>query len=486
MEKNKTKGIFSLILAMLLLLPACSETTVENDDKASTDVQTPGAEEVVVEEDEPDIYANVPTGDYGGSDFNLLQYEETSAATATICVEELTGESFNDAVYQRTLNVEENLNVKIGFLATSLSDVTSTITSSVTAGDDFYQAVWQHSTTAVVNFVANGYAMKLNGISAFDFSAPWWNQNAMNSIRLTEDDYMAFGDINYYLFDFQSIIICNSPFITDNNMEDPYTLVDEGEWTIDKFLGMVESAANDLDGDGVLGGAKDMIGFTGYTTATELGFTHSADVELFSRDENGNVKYDGVSEKYFDVVQRYSNVIGRKELAEHNGDYLGRFRNGLTLFTSCSVGDLSKMREVEFDFKVLPFPKYDSAQENYISFVTNQIQPMIIPITVQDTERAGVVLENMCAESHKVVREKYFDELVNYKYVRDQESVKNLRMMYSNDTRFEVGHIYNWGGVESIIVAALTGQGDTFVSKMEKNEKVMSKMMEKTMNAIMG
>ncbi len=483
------KKLLSLTLALLLLLPAfaaCGESRENSDAPADVpgDTPTPSAETPAEEETEPDLYAELPAGDYGGADFPLLQYEETSAATSTICVEEMNGEAVNDAIYQRTLNVNERLGVTIVFEKTSLSSVNSIMSTSVTAGDDHYQAFWQHSTNTVTNFLAKGYLMTMNGISAFDFSAPWWNRNAMDSVRLNDRIYMAFGDINYYLFDFQSIIICNKPFLADHNMTDPYTLVREGGWTIDAFLSMVKEGAQDLDGNGELGGAQDMLGFTGFTTATELGFTHAADVELFSRDGDGSVVYDGVSEKYFDVVSRYSDVLGEKTIAVHGGDYLGRFRNGLTLFTSCSVGELSTMRETEFDYLVLPFPKYDTEQEQYISFITNQIQPMVIPITVSDTERAGVVLENMCGESHKLVRERYFDELVNYKYVRDEDGIEILRMLYGSDARFEIAHIYNWGGIENTITGALTGNAGSFISSMQKMEKVMTKAMTKTMDAI--
>lgn len=487
---KKTERVLVLLLALLMTaLPACSEKAAEEPaGETDTPVQSqPSAEEEDASaETEPDIYAVLPEASYGGADFGLLQYEETSAATSTVCVEELNGEAVNDALFQRTVNVSERLGVNINFQKTSLAEVNSIMSNSVTAGDDTWQAFWQHSTNTVSNFLVKGYLLDLNNVSGFDFDNPWWSRNAMESLRLNERTYMAFGDINYYLFDFQSIIICNLPMITDYNLADPYTLVQEGDWTIDTFLSLVKESARDLDGDGTLGGAGDMLGFTGYPTATELGFTHAADVEMFSRSADGSIVYDGVSEKYFDVVSRYSAVFGDKNYAVHGGDYLGRFRDGLTMFTSCSVGELSTMRDVEFDYAVLPFPKYDAEQEGYISFITNQMQPMVIPITVSDTDRAGVVLENLCGESHKLVREKYFDELVNFKYVRDQNAIDILHMLYGGDARFEIGHVYNWGQVENTIVAALDGKGDTFISSMQRMEKTLSKSMQKTMDAITG
>lgn len=486
MSRQKRK-IISILLAMILCAPvfsACSDTTVQESAADVPNAEAKNAENpenTAAAEEEPDIYANLPTGDYGGGDFSMLQYEETSAATSTICVEELNGEAVNDAIYNRTQNVNERLNVNIVFNKAGLNDVNSIMSTSIVAGDDLHQVFWQHSTNTVTNFLAKGYLVQLDGIEGFDFENPWWNKNAMESLKLNEKTFMAFGDINYYLFDFQSIIICNMPMIADYNMQNPYTLVNEGTWTIDAFLGMVQGAAQDINGDGQLGTPDDVIGFTAYKTATELAFLHAADVSLFSRDADNKITYNGVGEKYYEVLSRYSAVFGDTTYAEHNGDYLGRFREGKTLFTGCSVGELSTMREVEFDYAVLPYPKYDEAQEHYISFITNQMQPMVIPVTVQDTARAGVVLENLCGESHKIVRDKYFEVLLQSKYVRDQQSIDNLQMLYGSDGRFEIAHVYGWSQLEGDITAALAGGAETFISAMAKKEKPLAKVMEKSM-----
>ncbi len=487
----------SFLLALLMLLfvlAACGESgtdaggTTARPDGTAQPAETDPEDTV---DETGDIYAKLPRAEYGGADFPLLQYEESTAATATVCVEDWTGEAVNDAIYQRTINVSDRLGVNITFeKTTSTAQLNDIMIPSIAAGDDHYQAFWQHSTNVAAKYLVQGYLLTMNDISAFDFSAPWWNRNAMDSIRLNDRIYMAFGDINCYLFDFQSIIICSKPYVEDRGVTDLYDLVREGKWTIDAFLAMVEEASEDLNGNGRYGEAADQIGFAGYKTATELAFTHAADAELFSRGEDGVVRYDGVSEKYFDVISRYDEVLGDKGCAEHNEDYMGRFRDGLTVFASCSVGQLSTMRETEFDYLVLPFPKYDEEQESYVSFISNQIQPTVIPVTVDDTDRAGVVLENLCAESYRLVRECYFEKLVNYKYVRDRESIDVLRMLYASDARFEIGHIYgwgsDWGGIENMIADALTGKADTFVSSMEKREQSIVHAIAATMDAISG
>jgi len=476
MKKAARRPLTSL-LVLLLLIPAaaCSEPV---EDTAVT-TAAPISDTLV---QEVDIYADLPTGDYNGEDFHLLQYEETTAATSTICVEELGGDSVHDAIYERTLTVSDRLDVNIKFTATSLPDVNTKVINCVMSSDDIYQAFWQHSTNTVTNFLANGYAVELGGIAGFDFSKPWWNDVAMKSLSLNDKTYMAFGDINYYLFDFHSILIFNQRLIEQYNLDNPYDLVNDGTWTMDAFLNLVKSSAYDLNGDGRFGGAKDLIGFTAFRTATEFAFLHGADVSLFSRDTDGNLQYNGVSEDYFDVLSSYSEVFGEAKFAEHNKDYLGRFRNELTMFTGCGVGELSTMRDVEFGFGVVPYPKKDENQENYISFVSNQIQPMVIPSSVVNLERAGVVLENLCAESYRQVRDEYFNVLLEAKYVRDEESIANLNMIYSNETRFEIEHVYNWNGIEETVTGALAGKASTFMSSMQKVAPALEKSIEKTLN----
>ena len=154
------KKIISLTLALLLLLPAfaaCGENKENSDAPADApvDAGTPSAESPAEEETEPDLYRDLPAGDYGGADFALLQYEETSAATSTVCVEELNGEAVNDAIYQRTLNVNERLGVNIVFEKTSLSAVNSIMSTSITAGDDFYQVFGNENVMQVTTIIDN-------------------------------------------------------------------------------------------------------------------------------------------------------------------------------------------------------------------------------------------------------------------------------------------------------------------------------------------
>ena len=100
------------------------------------------------------------------------------------------------------------------------------------------------------------------------------------------------------------------------------------------------------------------------------------------------------------------------------------------------------------------------------------------------TERQRTILEALAAESVNTVTTALYDVCLNGKYVRDEEGIEILRMLYGSDARFEIAHIYNWGGIENTITGALTGNAGSFISSMQKMEKVMTKSMTKTMDAI--
>lgn len=101
-------------------------------------------------------------------------------------MDDLTGESVNDAKYERTQAVREKLNVEINHTNTTLEKVAKDVPAAVAAGDDIYQAVSQITGRTVTEFLMQGYLMDQNEIPEIDFSKPWWNDNAINSLKLNE------------------------------------------------------------------------------------------------------------------------------------------------------------------------------------------------------------------------------------------------------------------------------------------------------------
>ncbi|MBQ2546919.1 MAG: hypothetical protein II557_11575 [Clostridia bacterium] len=137
------KKILSLLLAALLILPCflagCSENKENSDTKADSNTPSsdPNAEVEVAEETEfsrANVKDDLPDDlDYNGQELLFLARSK-AWFEGEMYVEELNGETLNDAVYNRDSKVEERLNVTVNY---SLQDDTNAlINKNVTAGAD--------------------------------------------------------------------------------------------------------------------------------------------------------------------------------------------------------------------------------------------------------------------------------------------------------------------------------------------------------------
>ena len=472
MFATRNKRLLAILLAALMLLPmlvACGDT----GDTTDTTVGD-------VTEGDTEKQPAVEKNNYNDAEFTAIYCADTfNEGYFFIEEDEIEmGNDLEDKIYERALAVEDRLKVEFVNHALKLDEVTSALRNSIAGGMDEYDVCWTHSTTTVSNFLAPGYLIDLNTIEDFDFEKPWWDDTANDYLALDEHLYMAFGDINIYLFDFHSTILFNKE-VTNQHQINLYDEVKNGTWTIDKFITLVTDLALPAD-DG--SGNYDRIGYAGNATATMFGFLHGTGVDLFSYDEEGVPYMEMVSETYLDVLTRYSNLFKDTKLCNtRDGDCVTTFAAQKATFISCSVGQLGALREESFDYGLLPFPKYNKEQKEYISFVTNQIQPMVIPKSAGNTARTGVILENLAAESYRRVRPEYFQVLLDSKYVRDHESMENMDMLFSSETRFELEHIYAWNKFEETVVNALTGKAESFTSSVKSYTKALNRCVENTM-----
>ena len=78
---------------------------------------------------------------------------------------------------------------------------------------------------------------------------------------------------------------------------------------------------------------------------------------------------------------------------------------------------------MEADFGIIPYPKLDEAQKQYVSRVEYYF-PTIVPINSDSLGITGVMLEALQSESAKTVRPAYYDIALKTKYTRDDESAQ--------------------------------------------------------------
>jgi hypothetical protein len=159
------------------------------------------------------------------------------------------------------------------------------------------------------------------------------------------------------------------------------------------------------------------------------------------------------------------------------------FQENKGLFYMLSLTIMHKMRGMNSDFGVLPFPKFDKSQTEYYHTVqagtTNSI---VFPTTTPAPEMASIIVEDMCYEARDTVRHAYFDITITNKTIRDEESAEMLDLIL-NTRIYDLGYIFNWNGIGTMLSTIYPDAG-TFASKYEKLESKAQIEMEKTIEEV--
>ncbi len=441
MQNKRFVRLTSLFL-FLILLTASAVSCVQTEDFPK---ETGPETEAETKADESYLYDDLPTGNYDGYTFNMLQYEEETPFGFLTHVEEINGEPVNDALYSRSAAVESKLGIDIELYATSLAEVNELIRQSVASNDHQYDVFWQHAQNMAVTNVCDGRVYDLASIEAFDFSKPWWQEVLMTEIAVGDGRYMAVGDINLYLWEFRTAMVFNKDLMKDYGIAYPYESVKNGNWTIDRFLETVTDFGQDLDGDGVFGEvADDLFGLGGACTVSFNGFYFGADKTVFRKDDDNLPYFTGLTDDYFEFFEKLSAVVSDKTTTDYRWGFQDTFIDNRMLFFTGSIGYLNYFRRLDMDFGLVPYPKENEEQESYQSFVTGQFQPLAIPVCNPDPDRTGVILENLAAESYRRLRDPYFHNLQEGKYVRDDESIDMLKLIYASPCHTYIEYVYNW------------------------------------------
>ena len=149
-----------------------------------------------------------------------------------------------------------------------------------------------------------------------------------------------------------------------------------------------------------------------------------------------------------------------------------------------AIGNAVGLRDMESDFGVLPYPKYNPEDENYRNrnFGSSYFA---IPITAKNLEMSAVVLEAQNFYSYRDVRPTYYETILKDKVARDQETAEMLDLVIDTcyiDPFFVYGT--NLSYVADKPFNLIVSKSDTYASEMQRLEKPVSKQLDKLIEAI--
>lgn len=189
----------------------------------------------------------------------------------------------------------------------------------------------------------------------------------------------------------------------DLGLEDLYALARSDNWTLEKMRQMGLQAVADLNGDQKMD-ANDRYGMICWnaTSFYEIYLT-SSDAEIMKQGDNGIPYFYCYDEQFYDVCERLLEVFNTDNFTILDGDQsINYFMENKGLFCSWTLYGATRMRAMDTDFGIIPFPKYDESQESYWHVSQIRMQ-LMVPYHV-DPERTGTILEALAYYSAKITQ----------------------------------------------------------------------------------
>ncbi|MCL2158805.1 MAG: hypothetical protein FWH48_05290, partial [Oscillospiraceae bacterium] len=418
-----------------------------------------------------------PEHDFGGETLNVLVrkdgWYDGSQDIDDITVETLSGEIFGDAVYERTKKVEEKYNFQIK--TTPVQDPTGTVQKTVKAGEDVYQLIQEKLMFMSQTLVPQNYLLDLKTVLEINLDAPWYNQHAVKDLSINNKLASIGGDMTVNDKGGVIMVTYSKKLAEQYGLENLYTTVNEGKWTLDKMYELMMATTADINGDGKLTVKDDQWGlvcedYGGWMLSAASGN------RLADLDSDGLPYITCLSEKNVGDYEKIKKLMyekdGRATIAEDD-EHVRIFVENRCFLSIDMLSSIVMLRGMEEDFGIIPMPKQNESQKDYISTISPWVSRFIaIPSTCKNVEMAGAAIDALSRESADTVVPAYYDNLLNQKIARDEESIEMLKQIFSS-VIYDIGAVFNWGGIWDQQHTFFSTKKEDYVSF---HEKIMGKI----------
>ena len=402
----------------------------------------------------------VPQLDFRGEKFAVMLLEYSTGWWAP---EEQTGDSLNDAIYNTKQYTEDRLNVKLMY---TLEDTTQKVYDLIAMGDSTYSAI-----TAPFNrmgmFAADGMLLDWSGIPYIDLDAAWWNQSAREAIEVRGRNYLMVGAANIEEVRVTYCVYFNKDLAEQYStvLPDLYELVDNGEWTMDKFIELSRIGYVDLNGN-QKADQYDQFGLAAQTSSYAVPFLYSCGELTTARDENGipyisvnTEKVASIAEKTYELIYGNPAVFPTYDWSTHSDIFVeGRALFMYGTFTHA----LSHFREMQDRYGFLPYPKYDEFQKEYRTCPDPSGSTFGIAMNCRDTEMTGAVMEVLNSRAWQDEQPALYDAALKGRAADTEDDARMIDIIVKGIT-YDFGYIF--GGPGELLSKMMTHKTKDFASQ---------------------
>ena len=475
---KKIARLLALLLACLMLV-----TIV-----AACDEQTEGEQGSERVEDEYGREGDdLPALNYKNDEISVLNW---NAENPEFEIEQITSDNVQNALYDRNGEIERRLNVELKF-TTEEGDVkhmkpfVALVQRVYDSRTHDFDIIASYSRTEGM-LAIQGYLEDLKTIDGtyINLEKPWWPDNVIETVSIADSMYFISGDISPNVLHQMQVIYFNKNLLNEywNNAAQGkgfesdrdekgkeivspasrmvYQMAYDGIWTIDALINLTRGADGNgtYRDNGTTSGVKDYNDQYGFTsTAYQIdSFYTGSNLRLIEHVDTGEVlkvSSDYGSFKTVKLVTKLGDWFKEQScLADTNTNDLNKWDDpwaaGKAMFIACRA-DHVKNLDAEWDYGVLPVPKYDNRQANYYTCMGNPFSLYGIFSGLDDLgDRAETlkemtaVLECWASESYRLVTPEVFEVNMQLKYADTQYETDMFEIVRSSVV-FDLGRIFS-------------------------------------------
>ena len=463
------KKLTALVLALLMMVAivaGCADTSDGTPQETTPAISgnpgeaTPGGDSEggeVVETTPAETVPEFVEEDYNEDQFLIFQRSENATSYRGFYIDSPEPiDTMSEAVFARNLAVEEKYNVVIETL--QQLEPYKDIRTYLASGDVPFDLILDRR-TYLGSLALEGCFYNFNDLEYVDFSKPYWDSNCAEGYEVAGKLFFMANDVSVSNLADARFLYFNRALVDRYDLEDPYKLIDNNQWTLDKFLELVRSVSTD-NGDNVWDG-NDVYGLcseTGDSNSNILHWLVGCGLRFIEKDSSGELLTNVYNDKTQSIMTRVADTLEGTQYAltfnnaakgADTSGYANIYDYGRSLFASDHFlfiegnMDIShQFRDMTSDYGVAPNPKYDTAQEEYYHKMDRFSLIWAIPKCNMDYEQLGILFEYWAYESSKTVMPAFYEITIKTKRVPDEKASAMIDVV-KDSIRYDLTEIYN-------------------------------------------
>ena len=445
----KKRSSFSILLLILIFSMIFSGCVVK---KKNTGTDTTAE---IKADDPADTYV-APDVNYNGKEFNIMRWTWDEDWVLSVTKESTPIESqtyYHLKSVERELGVEFNIALEqrgeYGYHDSFVAKV------EMLSGNDNIDLICQYSLSAAIG-AQHGVYLNLLDLSYVNWDKYYWSDSLYDYNAVNGKMYYCTGDLTGTSIKNMFVMVYNYDLINDYRIENPYEVVDRGEWTIETL----KKFSRDIYVDENRNSASDIGDIFGLVVGdyrTIDAFQAGSNLVSIVKDPDGKLQInEQMSGSYgVSVIEKLENLLHGNSGAYCNNktdkpDYSASFIQGNAAFmvTMCS-GIISSVSKSDINYGILPIPKYDENQKNYHTCLNMTYNMYSVPIVARDPNMSGAVLESLAHSGNRNLIPVIYKAL-QYKYSNRPEDVRMLELLRSGII-YDPGRIFDQMGIYSFV-----------------------------------